>query len=359
VMTIAGQAAAETAGSIAAALPRQLLIGMQVLEQLRTRRIAYRVDPASAYADLSQSAGSIDFLQFPAETLAYGAGDCDDLSVLYNSILEASGVRTAFITTPGHIFTAFSVDRDVREISGIFPDTGEFIAQGGRVWIPVETTALDLGFREAWQIGARQWRAAESNRSATLFTTEDAWRIYPPVPWEPPVTQGGSRRSTDQFASELEDYVSEAIELMIQDRDVSEPGTARDHNLRGTIYARFGLLDEARQAFERAISMADYVPALVNLASVTALGGDHAAAREILEQADGLSPDNPRILLGLAVEHLEDGQRGSARGFYDRAAAIDPRLTTDFPLFAAAESGDSLAAGQDAVMSYRENAWAE
>jgi WD40 repeat protein/tetratricopeptide (TPR) repeat protein len=362
VMTIAGQAAADTAERIAAALPRQLLIGMRVLEQLRTRGLAYRVDPASAYAALSQQAGSIDFLQFPAETLAYGAGDCDDLSVLYNSILEAAGVRTAFITTPGHIFTAFSVERDARDITGIFPDSGEFIVRDGRVWVPVETTLLNMGFREAWQVGARQWRAAEADRSARLFTTEDAWRVYPPVPWEPPVQQNETRRSRDQFSSELDGYVGEAIELMIQSRDVSEPGTAREFNIRGTIYARFGLLEDARQLFEQAVEMADYVPALVNLASVTALGGDHSAAREILEQADGLSPDNPRILLGLAVQHLEDGQRGSARGFYDRAAAIDPRLTTDFPLFAAVDDSDTngaRASGDDVVSTYRENAWAE
>jgi transglutaminase-like putative cysteine protease len=34
----------------------------------------------------------------------YRAGDCDDLSILYCSLLEAIGIRTAFVTIPGHIF---------------------------------------------------------------------------------------------------------------------------------------------------------------------------------------------------------------------------------------------------------------
>ncbi|MEE8440887.1 MAG: hypothetical protein V3S41_04130 [Spirochaetia bacterium] len=361
VMTLAGQAAADTAGAIAAALPRQLLIAMRVLELLRSQGLAYRVDPASAYADLSQSEGSIDFLQFPTETLSYGAGDCDDLSVLYNSILEAAGVRTAFITTPGHIFTAFSLGRGPDEISGIFPDQAEFIVRDDRVWVPVETTILSQGFRAAWQVGARQWRSAVANRSAGMFTTEEAWRVYPPVPWEPPSRQRESRSTAgDHFATELDGYINESLDLMIVTRGVETPQSARDYNLRGTIYARFGILDQAADEFERAVGMADYIPAILNLASVAALNGDHTAARDLLDRADGLSPDNPRILLGLAVEHLEDGRRGSARGFYDRAAVLDPRLAEAFPLFGGTgDSGGARASEGDALRAYRENAWAE
>ena len=361
VMAIAAQAAIDTADTIAASLPRQLVIGMRVLEQLRSHGLAYRVDPASSYADLSRDTGLIDFLQFPVETLAYGAGDCDDISVLYNSILEAAGVRTAFITTPGHIFTAFLLSGDVREASGIFPDRGEFIIRDGDVWIPVETTALNQGFREAWLLGARQWRAAEAGRTAEMFTTDEAWMVYPPVPWEPAVNVKEPKGAEDRFLSELDSYVEEAVELMIQSRNVSMPQSARDHNIRGTIYARFGLFDQARRSFEHAVDIDEYVPALVNLAGVTAIEGDHAAAREILKQADALSPENPRILLGLAVEHLEEGQRGSARDFYNRAAAIDPRITTDFPLFAAGGSDENgaRASGGDAAGAYRRNEWME
>jgi len=225
----------------------------------------------------------------------------------------------------------------------------------------VETTVLGEGFRTAWQVGARQWRAAEANRSAGLFTTADAWRIYPPVPWEPPTPQRESRSAAgDQFAAELDDYLNEALDLMIATRRVETPQSARDHNLRGAIYARFGMLDEAAQEFEHAVGMADYVPAILNLASVAAIRGDHATARELLDRADGLSPDHPRILLGLAVEHLEDGQRGSARTFYDRAAALDPRLAAAFPLFGEAGDSDGARASDgDAVRAYREGAWAE
>jgi len=147
---------------------------------------------------------------------------------------------------------------------------------------------------------------------------------------------------------------------MIAERSVETPQSAREHNLRGTIYARFGLLDQAAAEFEQAVGKEDYVPAILNLASIAALNGDHGAARELLERADGMSPDNPRILLGLAVEHLEEGQRGSARSFFDRVASLDPRLAEAFPLFGSAGDADGARASEgDAVSAYREDAWAE
>ena len=150
---------------------------------------------------------------------------------------------------------------------------------------------------------------------------------------------------------------------MIQARGASDPSTAREHNILGTIYARFGLFGEAQAQFEHAVGLADYVPAIINLASVSGLLGDHDTARELLGRANDLAPDNPRILLGLAVEHLEDGQRGSARGFYDQVAVLDPRLAQAYPLFggagATSDAGAARASDGDTLQDFRMGAWAE
>ena len=60
-------------------------------------------------AELDKNA--VDFLQFPRQTLVYGAGDCDDISILYNSLLESVGIRTAFITIPGHKLVEWQISR--------------------------------------------------------------------------------------------------------------------------------------------------------------------------------------------------------------------------------------------------------
>jgi hypothetical protein len=59
-----------------------------MFEALRLYGINYVVDPASSYAALSEDASGLDSLNYPYQTLYYRSGDCDDLSILFCSLLE-------------------------------------------------------------------------------------------------------------------------------------------------------------------------------------------------------------------------------------------------------------------------------
>ena len=83
---------------------------MAIFEALSLYGLKYQIDPSSSYKDLAGQENVLDYLQFPIETLNYKAGDCDDLSVLYTAILESLAVETAFITVPGHIYTAVALE---------------------------------------------------------------------------------------------------------------------------------------------------------------------------------------------------------------------------------------------------------
>jgi hypothetical protein len=93
------------------------------------------IDPASSFVEISEDAAALDSLNYPYQTLYYWGGNCDDLSILYCSLLEALGVDTACITIPGHIYAAF--------------DTG-----------------------------AEEGPAGEEGR---LYPMRDSWSVYPPV----------------------------------------------------------------------------------------------------------------------------------------------------------------------------------
>jgi hypothetical protein len=141
--------------------------------------INYVVDPASSYAALSEDASGLDSLNYPYQTLYYRSGDCDDLSILFCSLLEVVGIETAFITIPGHIFTAFEVG-DGNWLKG---DAGIIEIDGNdgirRRWLPVEITVPDQGFTRAWRIGAREWRSGGTE--AALYPIREAWELYPAV----------------------------------------------------------------------------------------------------------------------------------------------------------------------------------
>ena len=169
-------AAAVSSGGLAAErdTPRNVLYAVALFEALRLYGISYVIDPASSFVLMSADAAALDSLNFPYQTLRFRGGDCDDLSILFCSLLEVLGIETAFITVPGHIYAAFDVGDDYWQTGN-----GDIIEIAGRRWLPVEITVPDQGFARAWRIGALQW--ARYGDEAELLPVREAWVLYPSV----------------------------------------------------------------------------------------------------------------------------------------------------------------------------------
>ena len=151
-----------------------------IFESLGLYGIKYVIDPASAYADNAGSF-SIDFLQFPHQTLNYFGGDCDDLSILYCSLMEALGIETAFITVPGHIYTAILVGTK-DNVAGLSSRTQQMVVeQDGKLWLPIEITMIGDGFNAAMKYGANEWNKAAQSNAAKLYPVHDSWKMYKSV----------------------------------------------------------------------------------------------------------------------------------------------------------------------------------
>jgi hypothetical protein len=163
-------------------LPRNVRYAAALFEALAAYGINYIVDPASSFVELSEDASAVDSLNYPYQTLYYRGGDCDDLSILFCSLLEVLGVDTAFITIPGHIYCAFETGASE---AGTGWKAEDLIEYGGKLWMPVEITVPDEGFYGAWRIGAREWRNAASGNPAgearQFYPMRESWAIYPPV----------------------------------------------------------------------------------------------------------------------------------------------------------------------------------
>ena len=132
----------------------------RLFSALAQKGIAYQRDPNIPY-------DQDDRVQFAPMTLSLGTGDCDDLVVLYASLLESIGISTAFVDvkdpelTEGHVYLMFD--------SGLAPEQGNLISSNEKrylirkmketqtIWIPIEVTLLRSGFEAAWKAGATQY----------------------------------------------------------------------------------------------------------------------------------------------------------------------------------------------------------
>ena len=132
-----------------------------IFDRLTSAGIRYHPDPnIPFYRD--------DRVQYASETLQMKTGDCDDLAVLYRSLLESTGIPVAFVEvrdpqkSQAHLYIMFD--------SGLLQAQGSLITENEKryiirennrgnksIWIPVETTLIEKGFEEAWKSGALEY----------------------------------------------------------------------------------------------------------------------------------------------------------------------------------------------------------
>ncbi|MBN1350576.1 transglutaminase domain-containing protein [candidate division KSB1 bacterium] len=150
--------------------PENLVRARKIFERIKKQGIRYEPDPNMPYY-------KNDYVQYPNETLERKTGDCDDLAVLYASMLESVGIRTAFIDvrnyesrTSAHVYVMF--DSGILSAEGwrISSNEKKYIirtqsSDESTLWIPVETTLLTKNFQNAWNAAALDYlREAVINR---------------------------------------------------------------------------------------------------------------------------------------------------------------------------------------------------
>jgi tetratricopeptide (TPR) repeat protein len=297
----------------AAAVSLEFRTGLGLFQALKEYGVGYAIDPSTPFVATSSSETTVDFLQFPNQTLAYRAGDCDDLSVMYCSLLESIGIPSAFITTPGHIYVAFNTGLSPENAARMFQDSSELILRDDGVWIPVEVTIVKDGFVRAWAVGAKQWRDANAAGQAGFYPVRKAWELYSPIGFAEGglgVTLPPIEKLSAAYRSEMDRFSRSQVASRIaslQQQLKSGKDTEKTTNSLGILYAQFGLLDEARAQFNAALKKGEYVPALINLGNVEYLAGNMKKASELYSRALKSSPNDTIALVGLARATQSDG----------------------------------------------------
>jgi hypothetical protein len=164
-------------GSLRDDIPANIQYAGALFCALKAYGINYVIDPTSAYSD-NTGGLSIDFLQFPYQTLSYHGGDCDDLSIMNCSLLEAIGIETAFITVPGHIFIAFDSGVTLFDADQKIPG-GNYVEYDNKAWIPFEITLCTDTFDLALRTGYSQW--VKAGEEAAIIPLKDAWQAFKAV----------------------------------------------------------------------------------------------------------------------------------------------------------------------------------
>jgi Flp pilus assembly protein TadD len=239
----------------------------------------------------------LDTVQFARETLKYRTGDCDDLSVLYASLLESVGVETAIILLPGHVLVGVAPGTGVDGVGQVTVDPDRYVVHEDRVFLPIETTMVGKRFSQAWDAGAKEVARWRKQGKVEVLITRAGWLEHPPAPL-PKKDLGGKT-------------------LVASAKTVTKELAAIEKKRGSEIKKR-------KKSLSATVAKAPGGKAAGELAWLLAQTGDLEGAEKTLRAAVKASPKDSGLRTNLGNTLLLRGESYKAIGAYRRAAKDAP-----------------------------------
>ncbi len=155
-----------------------LLQAAAVYEAMGSAGIRYVKDPAG-----SPGSRALDRVQFAWETVTSRTGDCDDLTVLFASLVASLGSEIAIISYPDHVLSMVNTGLALKNWPALSGDRAALVPYNGTLWIPVETTLMGRSFVDAWAVASSEYaKAVSQNQPIEVVMLSEAWKTWAPFP---------------------------------------------------------------------------------------------------------------------------------------------------------------------------------
>ena len=338
------------------AVNRNLRVAMAMFEAMGVYRISYVQDPhRPTYRDSRNNTSVVDYIQYPNQSLFYRGGDCDDLTILFCSLVESVGVETAMLTVPGHIYTAVNLATPASQVDSLFADPGLIIIHNDECWLPIEITLVGSSFQEAWETGAREWNEAAAAGKAMIYPVGEASKRWLNIgsPTEIVVADELAEETfAELYRTRLDAHVAVQLSTLtgpLTTRLESNPDDMRTLNKLGIAYASHGLLEQAEECFSEAVDNG-YKPALANLGNVHLLNGKYRQAVNDFNQVLEERPNSSVAIAGLARASSQAGERLKVEKYLAQLDDIDQGMAVQ--LAGLSTSGNEDRAAELSVNSF-------
>lgn len=295
---------------------RNIINAMKIWDAVRAFSINYVSDPwVVAEGDV------LDEIQFPRETLAKKAGDCDDSSVLLAACLENLGIRTALIGTADHVFIMFDTGINKKNASRVSLDDRQYVIRDNTVWLPLETTIFNKPFTEAWRVGAEgYYKTADAKGKLDIIDIRKAWEISPPtnLASNQKVAETPSAAAIEQLLNEDQKTLAALTNQMLDEKVkyLQAKNNEASANEAAMLLANAGKYSEALKSLEQYKSAA----ALNNAGNIYLLQGDSVNAYKNYTAAITADGKDGGINLNLGLlQFLGGDHNGTVESF---AAAV-------------------------------------
>lgn len=275
----------------------------------------------------TEKTDTVDYVQYPRETLERKSGDCVDLVTFYATALESIGIYTLMLEVPDHLLmmfsTGISADADGYTMNNMY------VIHDGKLWIPVEATVVGSPFTKAWEIGAANYYKWKG-RGLTILDVHPAWSTYKPATL-PDARANAISVTAQEIENKFPGNFSSILKISSQTKTrrylqaiEKNPDDMEAHLQIGIILAKAGDREEAMRYFDKVLKAEPKNAAAVNdRGNIFMLDGNYSEAQKAYSAATKLSPDDPYVWINLAKSYMATKDTKRAKNAFVTAKRLD------------------------------------
>ncbi|MDD8019273.1 MAG: hypothetical protein PHP42_12940, partial [Bacteroidota bacterium] len=293
---------------------RNMVNAMKTWDAVRAFSINYVTDPwVVAEGDV------LDEIQYPRQTLAKKAGDCDDSSVLLSACLENIGIHTALLGTADHVFIMFDTGVNKKNASRVSLNEREYVIRDNAVWIPLETTIINKSFAEAWHVGVEEYyKTVDAKGKLDVIDIRKAWETSPPtnLASDEKISATPAQAEIEKLLTEDSRTMAAASNQMLDEKvkALKAKNDEKSSNEAAMILANAGKYDEAIAV----ITMFTSASASNNRGNIYLLKGDSLNAYKSYTEAVKADAKDGGIDLNMGLlKYLGGDHSGTVESFAD------------------------------------------
>lgn len=301
-----------------------------LFDMLGVYGMTYIQDPSNPYQVSSGKVNTVDYIQFPRETLERKSGDCDDLVAFYSSALESMGINTRVVEVPGHMFMMFSTNIAADD-DGYTMDN-MYVIHEDQLWIPVETTLVGNAFIKAWEKGVAayyKWK----DKGLTILDVHAEWETYKPASL-PAATTKQSEISRAEIEKKFPSDHMSVLKISSQTKTrrylntiKKNPSDVDAHLQMGIILAKAGDRKEAMKYFDKVLSLEPKnAAAMNNRGNIFMIEDKHVDAQKAYLAATQITPKDAHVWVNLARAYKATNDVKKAKAAFVKAQGLDPSV---------------------------------
>ncbi len=287
-------------------LNRNLQFAMYIFEGMRQTGIKYEEDVGTPYDTYHLDMETLDYIQYPYQTMLYKSGDKDDLGILIMSLLQSVGIQTGFLATQDDFIVLFNTEIPENRIDNFFDGSDRLLVlDDGNVWIPLSMKVFGEGFINSWYKAIEEFMyITEAEEEYTYVDITSAWAYYPPASFS-----SGETLSLDTSEKKISEIVETDISRYItaefgpqiaavQNRILKEGASTTLYNQLGMLYVRAGMYSSAIPVYQLSAKMGS-VPAMNNLGNIASMQKKYDEAMSWYKKVLEIDPENRTAVTNL------------------------------------------------------------